>query len=134
VELPGKIITTNGCTVKASAKAGGDIPVRPADARQPQPAKPAAGGRGLARQFGGAHPYLSGFTEPFVLISTGTWCISLNPFNKRGSTVEELQQDCLCYMEYRGKPIKASRLFAGYEHETAGETAGGTFQCSAGLL
>src|SRR6185295_20003655 len=26
-------------------------------------------------------------------------------------------QDCLCYMEYRGKPVKASRLFAGNEHE-----------------
>jgi sugar (pentulose or hexulose) kinase len=62
-------------------------------------------------------PYLSGFSEPFVLISTGTWCISLNPFNQSRLTVEELQQDCLCYMEYRGKPIKASRLFAGYEHE-----------------
>jgi L-fuculokinase len=62
-------------------------------------------------------PYLSNFREPFVLISTGTWCISLNPFNQSRLTVDELQQDCLCYMEYRGKPIKASRLFAGYEHE-----------------
>lgn len=62
-------------------------------------------------------PYLFHFTEPFVLISTGTWCISLNPFNQTRLTYEELQQDCLCYMEYRGKPIKASRLFAGYEHE-----------------
>jgi sugar (pentulose or hexulose) kinase len=62
-------------------------------------------------------PYLFHFTEPFVLLSTGTWCISLNPFNQTRLTYEELQQDCLCYMEYRGKPIKASRLFAGYEHE-----------------
>lgn len=62
-------------------------------------------------------PYLSNFTEAFVLISTGTWCISLNPFNHSSLTAKELQQDCLCYMEYRGKPIKASRLFAGYEHE-----------------
>jgi len=62
-------------------------------------------------------PYLLGFSEPFILISTGTWCISLNPFNQTRLTAEELQQDCLCYMEYRGKPIKASRLFAGYEHE-----------------
>ncbi|MBS1562887.1 MAG: carbohydrate kinase, partial [Bacteroidetes bacterium] len=62
-------------------------------------------------------PYLSGFSQPFILISTGTWCISLNPFNQTRLTAEELQQDCLCYMEYRGKPIKASRLFAGYEHE-----------------
>jgi L-fuculokinase len=62
-------------------------------------------------------PYLFYFTEPFVLISTGTWCISLNPFNQSRLTVDELKQDCLCYMEYRGKPVKASRLFAGYEHE-----------------
>ena len=62
-------------------------------------------------------PYLFHFTEPFVLLSTGTWCISLNPFNQTRLTYEELQQDCLCYMEYRGKPVKASRLFAGYEHE-----------------
>lgn len=62
-------------------------------------------------------PYLLAFTEPFVLISTGTWCISLNPFNTLPLTAEELNQDCLCYMEYHGKPVKASRLFAGDEHE-----------------
>ena len=62
-------------------------------------------------------PYLSAFTSPFVLISTGTWCISLNPFNQTRLTAEELKDDCLCYMEYHGKPIKASRLFSGFEHE-----------------
>jgi sugar (pentulose or hexulose) kinase len=62
-------------------------------------------------------PYLVNFNEPFVLISTGTWCISLNPFNHRPLTLEELQQDCLCYMQYQGMPVKASRLFAGQEHE-----------------
>jgi sugar (pentulose or hexulose) kinase len=62
-------------------------------------------------------PYLESFREPFVLISTGTWCISMNPFNDSPLTVAELQKDCLCYMSYQGKPIKASRLFAGYEHE-----------------
>jgi L-fuculokinase len=62
-------------------------------------------------------PYLTSFHEPFVLISTGTWCISLNPFNHSELTGEELKQDCLCYLSYDGKPVKASRLFAGYEHE-----------------
>ena len=28
-----------------------------------------------------------------------------------------MHQDCLCYLSYKGKPVKASRLFAGYEHE-----------------
>jgi len=62
-------------------------------------------------------PYLSSFHEPFALISTGTWCISLNPFNQTELTNDELKQDCLCYLSYKGKPVKASRLFAGYDHE-----------------
>lgn len=62
-------------------------------------------------------PYLVSFKEPFILISTGTWCISLNPFNSSPLTNEELEADCLCYLHYQGKPVKASRLFAGHEHE-----------------
>lgn len=62
-------------------------------------------------------PYLACFAQPFVLLSTGTWCISLNPFNQSLLTYQELQQDCLCYLTYEGKPVKASRLFAGSEHE-----------------
>ncbi|OIR12913.1 rhamnulokinase [mine drainage metagenome] len=62
-------------------------------------------------------PYLSSFTEPFVLISTGTWSISLNPFNHSPLTDDELRQDCLCYLSYKADPVKASRLFAGHEHE-----------------
>jgi sugar (pentulose or hexulose) kinase len=62
-------------------------------------------------------PYLSCFSEPFILLSTGTWCISLNPFNHTPLTEEELKKDCLCFLTYESKPVKASRLFAGYEHE-----------------
>jgi sugar (pentulose or hexulose) kinase len=64
-------------------------------------------------------PYLISYTEPFILLSTGTWCISLNPFNHFELTEEELKQDCLCYISFKGKQVKASRLFAGYEHEQA---------------
>ncbi|HVM89042.1 MAG TPA: FGGY family carbohydrate kinase [Puia sp.] len=62
-------------------------------------------------------PYMKFFPEPFVLLSTGTWCISLNPFNHSPLSDEELHHDCLCYMSYKGLPVKASRLFAGQEHE-----------------
>ena len=62
-------------------------------------------------------PYLASFKEPFVLLSTGTWCISIHPFNHTLLTDYELHQDCLSYLTYEGKPVKASRLFAGYEHE-----------------
>ncbi|MGZ8509538.1 MAG: FGGY-family carbohydrate kinase [Chitinophagaceae bacterium] len=62
-------------------------------------------------------PYMASFDEPFILLSTGTWCISLNPFNHSQLTDSDLAQDCLCYLSYEGKPVKAARLFAGYEHD-----------------
>jgi sugar (pentulose or hexulose) kinase len=62
-------------------------------------------------------PYLLNFREPFVLISTGTWSISLNPFNRSPLTVDELKKDCLCYLDFKGNPVKASRLFAGHMHD-----------------
>lgn len=62
-------------------------------------------------------PYLVSFSEPFLLLSTGTWCISLNPFTDEPLTVDELEKGCLCYLTYKGNPVKASRLFSGYEHE-----------------
>jgi sugar (pentulose or hexulose) kinase len=74
-------------------------------------------GAGLHDSSAALIPYLSSFTDPFILISTGTWSISLNPFNHSPLSVEELRQDCLCYLSYDGNPVKASRLFAGHEHE-----------------
>ncbi len=62
-------------------------------------------------------PYLVSFKEPFILLSTGTWAISLNPFNQSSLTQDELQHDCLNYIQYSGKPVKASRLFSGHEYE-----------------
>jgi len=76
-------------------------------------------GAGLHDSSAALIPYLASFTEPFILISTGTWCISLNPFNQTPLTFEELGEDCLCYLDYKGKSVKASRLFAGHEHENA---------------
>ncbi|MEP6846501.1 MAG: FGGY family carbohydrate kinase [Panacibacter sp.] len=74
-------------------------------------------GAGLHDSSAALIPYLTAFTEPFILLSTGTWCISLNPFNRSLLTDLELHQDCLCFLSYQGTSIKASRLFAGYEHE-----------------
>lgn len=62
-------------------------------------------------------PYLYKYTDPFLLLSTGTWGITLNPFAKENLTKEELEQDCLNYMTYSGQPVKASRMFIGNEHE-----------------
>ncbi|MCC8409162.1 carbohydrate kinase [Mucilaginibacter sp. UR6-1] len=62
-------------------------------------------------------PYLISFKEPFLLLSTGTWNISLNPFDQTPLTADELEHDVLKYIQYQGIPVKASRLFAGYEFE-----------------
>ncbi len=74
-------------------------------------------GAGLHDSSSALIPYLINFHEPFVLISTGTWCISLNPFNGSPLTANELKNDCLCYIQFKGKPVKASRLFSGFEYE-----------------
>ncbi|HTR29113.1 MAG TPA: FGGY family carbohydrate kinase [Puia sp.] len=90
-------------------------PVVPSDRVFPAGARLA--GVGLHDSSAAIIPYLERFPEPFALISTGTWCITMNPFNNAPLTAGELQQDCLCYMSYQGRPVKASRLFAGYDHE-----------------
>lgn len=74
-------------------------------------------GSGLHDSSSALIPYLINFKDPFLLISTGTWCITLNPFAENILSIDELKKDCLFYLTYNGRPVKASRLFAGYEHE-----------------
>jgi sugar (pentulose or hexulose) kinase len=62
-------------------------------------------------------PYLMGYEESFMLLSTGTWSITLNPFNDSKLTAAELRQDCLQYMSFRGTPVRAARLLLGREHD-----------------
>ena len=64
-------------------------------------------------------PYFSESKGKFILLSTGTWCINMNPFNSDILTAEQLDKDCLCYMSINRKPVKSSRLFLGHMHETA---------------
>ena len=73
-------------------------------------------------------PYLLNFKMPFVLISTGTWCISMNPFNNEPLTNIELKSDCLCYLQYKGEPVKSSRLHSGMEHEAGVQSIANYFQ------
>ena len=59
-------------------------------------------------------PYLFWAKEPFVLISTGTWCINMNPSNQNKLTVHELKNKCINYFSAFGKTIKSSRFFLGH--------------------
>ena len=62
-------------------------------------------------------PYLISAADPFILVSTGTWCITMNPYNHSPLTVEELKRDCLCFLSVKRKPVKSSRFFLGYIHD-----------------
>lgn len=62
-------------------------------------------------------PYLMHSRDNFILVSTGTWCISMNPFNNEALTAHQLKKDCLAFMSIQQKPIKSSRFFLGRIHD-----------------
>ena len=81
-------------------------------------------GRGLHDSSSTLIPYLLEKKKRFLLLSTGTWCISMNPFNNSPLSQEELKNDCLCYLQPNGMPVKASRFFGGHiHHENVAEIA-----------
>lgn len=63
-------------------------------------------------------PYFGSSKGKFILLSTGTWCINMNPFNDEKLTSEQLNHDCLCYLSINRQPVKSSRLFLGHMHKT----------------
>jgi sugar (pentulose or hexulose) kinase len=62
-------------------------------------------------------PYIRLMERCFVLISTGTWSISLNPFDQETLTAEELESDCLSFLQPDGRKVKGARIFLGKEYE-----------------
>ncbi|WP_300603965.1 FGGY family carbohydrate kinase [Niabella sp.] len=74
-------------------------------------------GTGLHDSSAAMIPYLQSFSEPFMILSTGTWAISLNPFSRRLPDEAALANGCLSYLTYQGAPVSVSMLFAGNDHE-----------------
>ena len=66
-------------------------------------------------------PYLKASPAKFILVSTGTWCINMNPYNEEPLTANELEQDCLCFLTPTKDQVKSSRLFMGHFHEVWAE-------------
>ena len=63
-------------------------------------------------------PYLKAFNQDkFILLSTGTWAINMNPYSREPLTAEELKKDCLCFLSVDQQQVKSSRLFLGHIHE-----------------
>ncbi len=74
-------------------------------------------GAGLHDSSASLLPYLYMSEEAFILLSTGTWAITLNPFNQSPLNREELNNDVLAYMLPNGQPVKSARLLMGVEHD-----------------
>lgn len=62
-------------------------------------------------------PYIRSIQKKFVLVSTGTWSIALNPFSVESLTKTDIKNNCINYMRINGKAVKASRLFLGNEYK-----------------
>lgn len=72
-------------------------------------------------------PYLVQSQDPFILLSTGTWNIALNPFNDSLLGPLDLEKDSLHYFSFEGKPVRANRLFLGNEHDVWNRKLSGYF-------
>ncbi len=64
----------------------------------------------------------------FVLLSTGTWIISMNPFSYEVLTQNQLTNNCLCFMTPDKQQIKSSMQFLGRIHEMYLEVLGKHFK------
>lgn len=61
-------------------------------------------------------PYVRSIKKKFILVSTGTWSIALNPFSENALNDNDIDKNCINYMRINGKPVKASRVFLGNEY------------------
>ena len=76
-------------------------------------------------------PYLKASPVKFILVSTGTWCINMNPYNEEPLTDSQLEQDCLCFLTPNKEQVKSSRLFMGHFHEVWAEKLAKQFNVPA---
>ena len=62
-------------------------------------------------------PYLKTTDHEFILVSAGSWCIFMNPFNDEALTSVQLSNDTACYLTPDRQQVKSSRLFLGRIHD-----------------
>jgi len=53
----------------------------------------------------------------FILLSTGTWIIAMNPFSTEKLSKKQLRNNCLCFMTPEKRQVKSSMQFLGRIHE-----------------
>ncbi|MBC8767689.1 carbohydrate kinase [Arenibacter sp. BSSL-BM3] len=62
-------------------------------------------------------PYIRSVRKKFILVSTGTWSIAMNPFSEEALKASDIESSCINYMRINGKAVKASSLFLGNEYK-----------------
>ena len=62
-------------------------------------------------------PYIRGSEKLFVLVSTGTWSVSLNPFSNKLLNEQDIRNDSVNYMRINGKSVNSSKLLLGNEYK-----------------
>ena len=62
-------------------------------------------------------PYIRGSKKPFVLVSTGTWSVSLNPYSEELLTNDDIKKDTINYMRFNGNAVKSAKLLLGNEYK-----------------
>jgi L-fuculokinase len=85
-------------------------------------------GSGIHDSSAALMPYMLSSEDPFLLISTGTWSISINPFSAEALTKNDLENDCLNFMRTDGKTVRAARLLLGNEYDLQVEKLSNHFQ------
>ncbi len=85
-------------------------------------------GTGLHDTSASLIPYLTSEKDPFILLSTGTWTLAVNPFSEDELSAEDLQNDCLNFLRIDGQQVRTARLFLGREHEIQVKRLGEYYQ------
>ncbi len=74
-------------------------------------------GTGIHDSSASLSPFLECSREKFILVSTGTWCVNMNPFNYTPLTIAQLEKGCHCHISIKEKPVKSSRFYLGHIHD-----------------
>ncbi|MCI2229850.1 carbohydrate kinase [Polaribacter sp. MSW13] len=79
--------------------------------------KPIKIGVGIHDSSSALIPYMRSYKKPFILVSTGTWSVSLNPYSKSLLTKADLLNNTINYMKVNGEAVKSSKLLLGKEYQ-----------------